>query len=156
MKDPMQHFAKQFKTALDFDTKLTTYQKGKHFLLTEDLRRLQSRDFFFAGTYLGESKKSKFFPSFSLLRMIANHKANKITVDEKTEWLFICGRDIFRRGIIEKSSISKGEYVLVMNRYAECLGFGRVLRNLNAQTEGVVVENILDIGDFLRRERQYQ
>jgi ribosome biogenesis protein Nip4 len=156
MKDPVRHFAKQFRTSLDFDTKLTTYKKGKYFLLTEDLQKLQSKDFFFAGTYLGESTKSKFSPSFSLLRMIANHKANKITVDEKTEWLFICGRDIFRRGIIGKSSIKKGEYVLVMNRYNECLGFGRVLHNLNKQIEGVAVENILDIGDFLRRERQYQ
>jgi ribosome biogenesis protein Nip4 len=83
--------------------------------------------------------------------MIARGKANKIVVDDKTEWLFICGRDIFKQGIVKTmGSKSKGDHTLVLNRYGECLGFGRITRNLDEA--GVVIENVSDIGDFLRRE----
>jgi ribosome biogenesis protein Nip4 len=43
--------------------------------------------------------------------------------------------------------------VLVLNSYGECLGFGKILRSLDGKRKGLAVENILDIGDFLRRER---
>jgi ribosome biogenesis protein Nip4 len=152
-KDPIQNFARQFSVEIEFDKKLTAEKRGRHFLLTEDLRKLPLNDFFFAGKYLGKSKKGKFFPSFNLLRMIACKDANKITVDERTEWLFICGRDVFGQGIIGKSSANKGQYVLVMNKHGDCLGFGKALRDINTHVKGVVIENILDIGDFLRRER---
>jgi ribosome biogenesis protein Nip4 len=42
---------------------------------------------------------------------------------------------------------------LILNQYDECLGFGRIMRDLNEKTNGVVVKNISDVGDFLRRER---
>jgi len=40
-----------------------------------------------------------------------------------------------------------------MNKFDECLGFGRVIADLNEKAETVAVKNVLDIGDFLRRER---
>jgi ribosome biogenesis protein Nip4 len=42
---------------------------------------------------------------------------------------------------------------LVLNSHDECLGFGKILRNLKGKRKGPAVENILDVGDFLRRER---
>ncbi|NWF97272.1 MAG: hypothetical protein HXY34_14130, partial [Candidatus Thorarchaeota archaeon] len=40
------------------------------------------------------------------------------------------------------------------NKYGECLGFGKILHNLEETREKVAVKNISDIGDFLRREKQ--
>jgi ribosome biogenesis protein Nip4 len=119
------------------------------------LKRLISKDFFYAGTYLGKTKRGKFFPSFNLLRMITRKKANKVIVDKKTEWLFICGRDIFKKGMTEVTGLKrKGDYTLIVNQHGECLGFGKMLCNLDKAKDAVVVENISDIGDFLRREKK--
>jgi ribosome biogenesis protein Nip4 len=85
--------------------------------------------------------------------MIAEKKANKIIVDKKTEWLFICGRDIFKQGIIKATGSKKrGDYTLILNQHGECLGFGKIIHNLNGEKSGFAVKNISDIGDFLRRE----
>jgi ribosome biogenesis protein Nip4 len=109
------------------------------------------KDFFYAGTYLGKTKNEKFFPGFELLRMMSEKKAHKVVVNKKTEWLFICGRDVFKRGIVNVIGPGKkGDHVLVLNCYGECLGFGRVISDLDK--EGVFIKNISDIGDFLRRE----
>lgn len=86
--------------------------------------------------------------------MIAKKAENRIVVDDKAAWLFICGRDIFKQGILQvEDSREKGSYTLIMNRHGECLGFGRIRRNLDKVKSGVAVENVLDIGDFLRREK---
>ncbi|MCJ7762973.1 hypothetical protein MUP38_05925, partial [Candidatus Bathyarchaeota archaeon] len=48
----------------------------------------------------------------------------------------------------------KGDCTLVMNEFGECLGFGKILCNADSavQDAEVVVKNISDVGDFLRRE----
>jgi ribosome biogenesis protein Nip4 len=85
--------------------------------------------------------------------MLAKGEANKIVVDRKTAWLFICGRDIFRKGIlVVHGSRQKGDHTLVLNEFGECLGFGKITRSLDAEKTQVVVKNISDVGDFLRRE----
>jgi ribosome biogenesis protein Nip4 len=130
-------------------------KENRYYLLNENLKSLITENFFYAGTYLGKIRNDNFFPSFTLLRMISEQKANKIIVDDKTAWLFICGRDIFKDGILEADgSKRKGDYTLVLNQHRECLGFGRILRSLEEERKCVAIKNILDIGDFLRRERQ--
>jgi ribosome biogenesis protein Nip4 len=130
-------------------------KENRYFLLNETLKSLITENFFYAGTYLGKIKNGKFFPSFSLLRMIAEGKANKIIVNDKTAWLFICGRDIFKQGILKTyGSKRKGDYTLILDQHRECLGFGKILNSLEEERKGVVIKNISDIGDFLRRERQ--
>jgi ribosome biogenesis protein Nip4 len=119
------------------------------------LRRLIRKDFYYAGTYLGKVKNGRFFPSFNLLAILARVDANKTVVNKKAAWLFICGRDVFRKGIITvRGSRRKGDYTLVLNEFGECLGFGRILCSLEAEAKKteVAVKNISDIGDFLRRE----
>jgi ribosome biogenesis protein Nip4 len=147
-------FVSRFGTSISLDETLIVKKHGRYFLLNENLKPLASKDFFYAGTYLGKTKDTKFFPSFNLLDLVARKKANKIVVDKKTEWLFICGRDIFKQGITEATgSTRKNDYVLILNSHGECLGYGRTLRNLNQKKGGPAVKNILDIGDFLRREK---
>jgi len=88
--------------------------------------------------------------------MIAERKANKLVIDKKTAWLFICGRDIFQQGILEGNNLKKGDYTLILNEHNECLGFGKIMHNLRGAPDAkkVAVKNILDIGDFLRREKR--
>jgi ribosome biogenesis protein Nip4 len=152
---PIKDFVRQFNANISLDVSLTVKKENRYFLLNETLKKLVAKEFFYAGTYLGKIKNGKFFPSFNLLRMIAEKKANKIIVDKKTEWLFICRRDIFKQGIIKVvGSKRKGDYTLILNQHEECLGFGKILHHLDKEKEGVAVKNISDIGDFLRREKQ--
>jgi len=154
MIKPIDDFVTRFGTKIRLDETLVVKQHGRYFLLDENVKRLTSKDFYYAGTYLGEAKDGGFFPSFNLLNMIAQKKANRINLEKKAEWLFVCGRDVFGQGIAKVTgSTKKGDYVLVLNSYDECLGFGKILRDLEERRKGLAVENILDVGDFLRRER---
>jgi ribosome biogenesis protein Nip4 len=151
---PIDDFISQFHASIIFNESLIVKKENRYFLLNENLKKLITENFFYAGTYLGKIKNGKFFPSFSLLRIIAETKANKVIVDDKTAWLFICGRDVFKRGIVKAiGSKRKGDYTLVLNEHGECLGFGKIC-DLNKEKDDVAIKNISDIGDFLRREEQ--
>ena len=149
-------FAKRFNARLSLEKTFLVTQQGRYFLVNERLKPVIRNDFFYAGTYLGKVKNRIFFPSFILLARLAEGSANKVVVDDRTAWLFIVGRDVFKRGIVKVTgSRGKGDYVLVLNRHGECLGFGRLMRDLDdvrGENE-VVVKSVSDIGDFLRRER---
>jgi ribosome biogenesis protein Nip4 len=147
-------FVGRFGAKVSLDETLIVKRQHRYFLLNENLRRFTSNDFFYGGTYLGKTKHGKFFPSFSLLDLITGKNVNSIVVDKKTEWLFICGRDIFKQGITKAlGSRKKGNYTLILNSHGECLGFGRILHNLDGKKADPAVQNVLDIGDFLRREK---
>ncbi len=153
---PISDFVKKFNTNISLNEKLVVRRKNRYYLLNENLRRLIMKEFFYAGTYLGKERDRTFFPSFNLLALIAEKKANKMTVDEKTEWLFICGRDVFKQGILDiKGSKKGGTHTLVLNQHGECLGFGRLVKNLDEKQakNQPTIRSIADIGDYLRRER---
>lgn len=150
----IDEFASKFGACLSFKKSLIVEDKDRYFLLNEKLKHIVGKDFFYAGTYLGESKSGQFFPSFISLKMIAEKKANKIVVSAKAAWLFICGRDIFKRGIVQvEGSKKKDAYTLVLNQHGECLGFGKILCDLDDEKGRVALKNMSDIGDFLRREK---
>ncbi len=151
----IEDFVRLFNAEIRLDETLLVKKGNCYFLLNNVLKNLVAKDFFYAGLYLGKVKRGKFFPSFNLLRIISETKANKVIVDKKTEWLFICGRDIFRRGIKKvMGSKNKGDYTLVLNVEGECLGYGKILNDLEKSKKKIVIKNILDIGDFLRRENK--
>ena len=148
-------FASQVGAQLALNVDSVVNKAGRYFLLNEVLRKVTRQDFYYAGIYLGKVKNGKFFPSFNLLAMLAKGDANKVIIDKQAAWLFICGRDIFRRSIIAVyGSRKKGAHTLVMNEFGECLGFGKIQCPLDAaaRDDEVVVKNVLDVGDFLRRE----
>lgn len=146
-------FALQVGASVAFKKEQVVKQHDRYFLLNENAKKFVYPDFLYAGTYLGKSKGPKFFPSFDFLDLLSRTKSNKINVDNKTAWLFICGRDIFRKGIRSYSGASyKGAHSLVLNEFGECLGFGRIIRPLEKADDGLAVKHISDIGDFLRRE----
>ena len=150
----LDDFVRRFNTTIGLDANLIVKTQNRYFLLNPKLKRLVREDFFHAGTYLGKVKNSVFFPSFPLLTMIAEKEtSSRVIVDDHTEWLFICGRDIFSKRIkTVHGSRRKGDYTLILNGFGECLGFGRIIRDLDAKDGEVVVKNISDVGDLLRRE----
>ena len=156
MIKPLNEFVKRFRIHIVLDETLLVEKRNRYYILNENLKRHVPSDFLYAGTYLGETRHKEFVPSFPLLNMIAKTDASKVYVDERTEWLFICGRDIFKRGVKKTTGTAgRGDYTLVMNLRGECLGFGQFLVDSAEERESVAVQNLLDLGDFLRRERQH-
>lgn len=100
----------------------------------------------YTGIYLGKIKKI-FYPSLWLLQWLKERTDKKVVVDKKGEWMFICGKDVFKKSLNKKFKVEKNDYVLVLNKYNECLGYGIF------QDKKIIVKNLFDIGDFLRRER---
>ena len=153
---PIIDFAKKVRAErFSLNADLMTEKGGRYFLLNEKLKSVIQKDFFYAGVYLGKAKDGRFFPSFNLLAMMAECGANSVVVNKKAAWLFICGRDIFARGITSvHGSCRKGDFTLVLNGFGECLGFGRIARDLDSEAKKneVAVRNVSDVGDFLRRE----
>ena len=98
------------------------------------------------GIFLGEITKKRFRPSVALLDLLAKHSDKKVFIDDKAEWLFLCGKDIFDESVT-KCDVRSG-LVLVQNKNDENLGYGKIVRKGK-----VFVQNFIDRGDFLRRER---
>jgi ribosome biogenesis protein Nip4 len=150
-------FAKRFGIEIALNTDLVLEKNGRFYLVTPGLKPLLKSSFYSAGLYLGKAKEGKFFPSFNLLSMLAKQGGFRVVVDAKAAWLFVCGRDIFAKGVcrVFGSVPKKNMDVLVQNEFGECLGFGRIVGNLSddAASDDVAVRHVSDVGDFLRRER---
>lgn len=153
---PLKNFADQFGVQIGLNLDLMIEKNGRYYLVNPILKTIVREDFFYVGVYLGKVKEGKFFPSFNLLGMLSKKETNRVIVDRKTAWLFICGRDILRKSIVRvQGSGEKNTNTLVLNEFGECLGFGRIVEKLSdlAVIDKIAVRNVSDIGDFLRRER---
>ena len=153
---PITNFAAQFGVQIALNLGLMVEKNGRFYLVNPVLKQLVRQDFFYAGIYLGKAKEGKFFPSFNLLGILAKNSANRIILDRKAAWLFICGRDVLEASIVRVwGSGKKNTNTLVVNEFGECLGFGRIVENLRGEggNNQIVVRNVSDVGDFLRRER---
>lgn len=150
---PLTTFASRFGAKIALNSDFVVEKAQRYYLLNPVLKRILYGNFFYAGLYLGKVKNGVFFPSFNFLNLLLDFAVNKVVLDRKAAWLFICGRDIFRKGIFKMSGAQrKGDFTLVLNEYHECLGFGMLATNFRDASEEVVVKNVLDLGDFLRRE----
>jgi ribosome biogenesis protein Nip4 len=153
---PITKFAAQFGVQIVLNLDLMVEKNGRYYLVNPVLKPLVKEDYFYAGMFLGKAKEGKFFPSFNLLGMLAKKGAYRITVDRKAAWLFICGRDVLKKSIVQiQGPGKKNSNTLVLNEFGECLGFGRIVENLSgsASDNQIAVRNVSDVGDFLRRER---
>lgn len=150
MKD-LNIFLQDFGIKMDFDEKEIIRVNTKRFLVKEELQKfiLDKDKLTYIGKYLGKTKKD-FIPSFILLDEIAEKKVNKIYLDRKAAWLFVCGRDIFEKNIMKmEGKFEEGNFFLVMME-DYCLGYGKA-----DLFEGKkILKNLFDRGDFLRRERR--
>jgi len=127
--------------------------KNSFFLAEKELIRAKGRirkEPFSAGLFLGETKNGRFVPGASLLDILSKKTKRKVFVGKKTEWLFLCGRDVFGRGIVKANA--KEGLVLVQNERDENLGYGKITGDLSKKDK-VVIKNLFDRGSFLRREK---
>jgi ribosome biogenesis protein Nip4 len=149
---PLEAFVSRFGAKIALNPEFLVEKKQRYYLLSPRLKRIRG-NFYCAGLYLGKVKNRVFFPSFNLLNMLVDVAANRVVVDREAAWLFICGRDVFGTGVVKvMGSKRNGDATLVLNEFGECLGFGKITGDLAGSGEKVAVKNVLDIGDFLRRE----
>ena len=145
----IQEFIKQFTKEEIKDiiqVRKEFYLANKELLETKNKIKLEPNSI---GLYLGQAKGKNFEPSPALIELIAKKSDKKIFINKQTEWLFLCGRDIFGKGIIKANT--KEGLVLVQNFKDENLGYGKIVNDMR-QKEKVVVKNIQDKGIYLRQE----
>ncbi len=149
----MKEFCKKFGVEMPFDEKEVISLGTNVFLASPEHQHMATKmrkEVFSVGLPIGEMFKGKFKPSFVLLEAIAGKTTQIAVVNEKSEWLFICGRDMFKEAVVECDA-KAGMNVIVMNSRRECLGYGIIC------TEGkTYIKNMLDLGDYLRRERLFR
>lgn len=150
----IKEFIEKLGSSISFDDNYLFNKNGRIFLLNDKLDKYPN-DFFYAGLFLGRIKLGKIVPSLQFLSILSKNKANKIILNNKASWLFICGKDINLGGILRsKASLKKGSITLVLNCQGDCLGFGKIIVNNDKKLEKkIFLKNLLDIGDFLRREK---
>ena len=95
----------------------------------------------YMGAYLGYMQNSKFVPIFMLLDILSKQTKRTAVINKKQEWLFTNKKDLNTKG---KTDVKEG-LVIVLNSWKQVLGLGEI--------KGSRIKNILDIGDFMRRER---
>ncbi len=129
---------------------------GENDRVNETLRHLDGRkaELFGVGVFLGE-EKSRFEPSPACVELIATKmEQHKAVVDEKAEWLFLCGRDLFNKAFIRRGEPTRDGLWLVENAKGENLGYGVAPTARGRRKEkNVAIKNLLDRGFYLRRER---
>ena len=137
-------FIKQFTKEDIIDLEQVKNINDRFYLITPAQHQFMSNhDVTYAGTFLGEIYKKRFKPSFILLDLIGKHTDKKIQVNDKAAWLYVCGRDI----LDYDADFPDRTIVLVTTEKDEVLGYGMFW------TGSVSVKNLLDRGDFLRKER---
>lgn len=92
-------------------------------------------------------EKGDFKPTLYLLELLSKESENKVFLNDKAEWLWLCGRDAFMESVTK--DLSKEKIFLVQNERDENLGLGIKQKSGNK----TIIKNLTDRGDFLRRER---
>ena len=83
----------------------------------------------------------------------------KVWVNERGEMLFLYGRDIFASSVIKAEGFRENEIVFVCNSDGDVIGIGKSRfdceRIKDVESDRVVVENLVDRGEYIRKERLY-
>lgn len=123
-----------------------TQEDNRFYLMPPHIKQFKeevSRSTFSAGIFLGEKKRGVFKPSLTFIELLAKESTeDPVILDKKTAWLFLCGRDVFGKSLEQKP---KEGFVFISNKKKENLGLGFY--------DGKSVLNVIDRGDFLRREK---
>lgn len=144
-------FVKQF-TKNEVNELNNTEKIGRnYFYLSKELKELKDSiklEPHSAGLPLGQIKNNKFRPSIALLDILNNYTDQKVFVNKKGETMFLYGKDVFAENF-DKCDAREG-FCLVLNDKGEVLGYGEII----TKAKNKLLLNLLDRGDFLRRERQ--
>ena len=97
--------------------------------------------------------------NLAAIQVISPLTSNKIQITDKAIQLLIYGRDIFNNSIIKfEKPLDKNHHVIITDSEGRAYGMGKLLysceefKKLPGTT--VVIKNILDVGFYLRCEKQ--
>ncbi len=154
--------------SIDFlnDNELLILEMDKRevYALSKDLYKfleLFKIDFVNAGIKVGEvgSRRLRFTLEGSFY--LAKRERKRVYVDEKGEMLFLYGRDIFARSVVRVTDdVRENDIVFVCNEKGDILGLGKSRFNADryerVEKDRIVVENLVDRGEYLRKEKLYE
>lgn len=104
------------------------------------------------GLFLGEVKDGKFSPGLPLLSIIAKVTNEKVIIKDIGENDFLYGKNLRPRHVAKiEGTVKEGFLKIIVNEKGECLGLAKLKKINNNE---VSLKNILDLGDYLRRERK--
>ncbi|ADC66564.1 Protein of unknown function UPF0113 [Ferroglobus placidus DSM 10642] len=111
------------------------------------------------GIKVGEVGKRFRFTLEGAFFLVKRNK-KKVYVNEKGEMLFLYGRDIFRESVIDVTEdVRENDIVFVCNKRGDILGIGKTRfdaeRIFKVEEGRVVVENLVDRGEYIRKEKLY-
>jgi 60S ribosome subunit biogenesis protein NIP7 len=132
------------------------------YALSKDLVKfleLYKLNFVHAGLKVGEVGSRRFRFSLEGSFYLAKKDKKRVYVNEKGEMLFLYGRDIFAESVLRATSdVEENDIVFVCNRNGDILGIGKArfdARRIKEAGSRVVVENLVDRGEYLRKEKTY-
>lgn len=103
------------------------------------------------GLPLGRYRDGVFKATPHLLERIVPHTSQKIQLNAKATWLFVCGRDVFKENVITDKGRTQ-ELRIVLDENKEVIG----LTKPASQKGKTFYKNITDVGERLRREQTHQ
>ncbi len=111
------------------------------------------------GIKIGEVGKRFRFTVEGAFFLVKRNK-KKVYVNEKGEMLFLYGRDIFRESIVDVTDdVRENDIVFVCNKKGDIIGIGKARfgrdRIFDVEEGRVVVENLVDRGEYIRKEKLY-
>lgn len=115
--------------------------------------RIPDWDIFSLGIYLGEERRG-FRPTSAFIDLVARKVDRRVVLSDKAVWLFLCGRDVLMEGVMKTDEYGKNELAIISDFEGNTLGYGRIKAAFEPRKRSVAyVKNLLDKGEYLRRER---
>lgn len=135
-------------------------EKKEVFLITREAFELYSIiDAVHGGMKIGELTNRRLKLTLEGSFLLAGKK-KRVFVSERGEMLFLYGRDVFAGSILKADSdVKENDVVFVVNRYGDVIGIGKSRYEgkvfMELPDDKVAVENLVDRGEYLRKERLY-
>ncbi len=134
------------------------------YALSKDLAKfleLFKLNYVHAGIKIGEVGSRRFRFSLEGTFYLVKKEKKKVYVNDKGEMLFLYGRDIFAESVVGVTEdVKENDIVFVCNGRGDILGIGKARfdaeRIRKVAKDRVVVENLVDRGEYLRKEKTYE
>ena len=133
--------------------------KKEVYVATKEIHSLNSKlNFKHLGIKIGEIGKRLRLTLEGAYLIVKNRK--RVFVNETGEMLFLYGRDIFASSVIKTDrDVMEHDIVFVCNKDGDILGIGKsrydAARIKDVEKDRVVVENLVDRGEYIRGDRTY-
>ena len=151
------------KDKLDFALKIKENERKNVIALNEELlnfiKENKELNYVFAGIKVGEIGK-RFRLTLEGAFFICESCGKRVYVNDKGEMLFLYGRDIFSESVLYcTDDVGENDVVLVCNSHGDVIGIGKSRfdhsRIKKVGRGRVVVENLVDRGEYLRKRKLY-